>query len=447
MRNTPRRRTGLQRRRLAAASMAGLAVLAAGCRGGGEDPGDGGGGDGGVATDVGVTSEPCPDAVNADNGCIYLGTLSDLTVGPFAALGPAITEGQAAFWARVNEEGGIGGYDVDVATYVRDNQYNPQVTNQVYQEIKPEVLALAQTLGSPPTASIVEDLDAEDIVAAPAGWTSLYLFQDVILESGATYCAEAMNGIDYAVETYQAQSVMAIHYAGDYGEDGAAGAKVAADANGLQFANVETTAGPDNQAAAIAAIRDQQPDVVLLTVGPTDTAAIVGQAVAGGFQGRFLGSSPAWNVALGASPAGPALQASYQALGPWAPWGGDTEAHRAAIEAIGDVSPNEGYLQGWFWSYPLRAALEAAAEAGDLTRAGVREAAENLEEVDYEGLLPEGSGNYAGGPNEVASRATYISNVDPSAPTGITLVEDAYTGPTAEAYEFSGPCYEVEDLG
>ncbi len=335
------------------------------------DPADGGGsGDGGIATDVGVTSDACPEAVNPDNGCIYLGTLSDLTVGPFAPAGPVIVAAQEAFWQRVNEDGGIGGYDVNVTEYVRDNQYNPQVTNQVYQEIKPDILALAQTLGSPPTAAIVEDLEAEHIVAArPAGWTSLYLFQDAILESGPTYCAEAMNGVDYAVETNGAESVMAVHYAGDYGGDAAAGAKVAADANGIDFANVETTAGTDNQAAAIAAIVEQQPDVVVVSTGPADMATIVGQSVAAGFTGKFLGSSPTWNVALLASPAAPALQASYQLLGPWAPFDSDTPAHEAmreAAEAAG-ATPNEFFTSGWVWSYPMKAALEAAAENGDLT--------------------------------------------------------------------------------
>ena len=440
MRNTPRRR-------LAAASLAGLAVFAAGCRGDDGGGGGGGGGDEEVATDVGITSDPCPEAVNEDNGCIYLGTLSDLTVGPFAAAGPLIGEGQKLFWDRVNEDGGIGGYDIDVTEYVRDNQYNPQVTNQVYQEIKPDVLALAQSLGSPTTAAIVDDLDAEDIIAAPAGWTSLYLFQDVILESGGSYCVESMNGVDYAVDTYDVQNVMAVHYPGDYGGDAAAGAKVAADAHGLDFINVETTAGTDNQAAAIAAIRDQSPDVVLITTGPADMATIVGQAAAGGFQGRFLGSSPTWNVALLQSPAAPALEALFQHLGPWGPWDTDTDAHAAAIAAAGDMDPNEFYLSGWFWSYPLKAALEAAADNGDLTRAGLREAAEGLESVDYEGLLPEGSGNYAGGPNEAASRATYISNVDTAASTGITVTEDAFTGPTAEEYDFTGPCFEEVDLG
>ncbi|MGY1809041.1 ABC transporter substrate-binding protein [Blastococcus sp. SYSU D00669] len=436
------------RRKVAAAALAGVAVLAAGCRGGDGGGGGGGGGEGGdIATDVGVTSEPCPDAVNEDNGCIYLGTLSDLTVGPFAAAGPLIIEGQEAFWNRVNEDGGIGGYDINVTEYVRDNQYNPQVTNQVYQEIKPDILALAQTLGSPPTAAIVDDLDAEDIVAAPAGWTSLYLFQDVILESGATYCAEAMNGVDYAVENGDVQSVMAVHYAGDFGGDAAAGAKVAADANGLEFINVETTAGPDNQAAAVAAILEQQPDLVVISAGPTDVATVVGQAVAGGYQGQFMGSSPTWNPAILQSPAAPAFQASFLHMGPWGPWDAETDAHAAAREALGDVEPNEYYLSGWFWSYPLKAALEAAAENGDLTRAGLREAAAGLTEVDFEGVLPEGSGNYEGGANDAASRATYISQIDPNASTGLAPVVEAYTGPTAEGYDFTGPCYEEVDLG
>ncbi len=434
------------RRRVAAASLAGLAVFAAGCRGGSEDPADGGS-DGGIATDVGVTSEACPEAVNPDNGCIYLGTLSDLTVGPFAAAGPTIVAGQEAFWNRVNEDGGIGGYDVNVSEYVRDNQYNPQVTNQVYQEIKPDILGLAQTLGSPPTASIVEDLAAENIVAAPAGWTSLYLFQDVILESGPTYCAEAMNGVDYAAETYSAESVMAVHYAGDFGGDAAAGAKVAADANGMQFSNVETTAGTDNQAAAVAAIRDQQPDVVIISTGPADMATIVGQAVAGGFTGRFLGSSPTWNVALLQSPAAPALTASYQLLGPWGPWDTDTPGHEAMRQAAGDISPNEFFLSGWVWSYPMKAALEAAAEEGDLTREGLATASAALESVDYEGILPEGSGNYANGADAAAVRVTQLSDVSADASTGVTVAEADLEGSTAEGYEFTGPCYEEVDLG
>ncbi|MFC7573222.1 ABC transporter substrate-binding protein [Klenkia terrae] len=294
----------------------------------------------------------------------------------------------------------------------------------------------------------MEDLEAENIVAAPAGWTSLYLFQDAIVESGPTYCAEAMNGVDYAVETNNAESVMAVHYAGDYGGDAAAGASIAAEANGIDFANVETTAGTDNQASAVAAIVEQQPDVVVVSTGPADMATIVGQSVAAGYTGKFLGSSPTWNVALLQSPAAPALQASYQLLGPWAPFDSDTPGHeamRAAAEESGST-PNEFFLAGWAWSYPLKAALEAAAENGDLTREGLYSAASGLSSVDYEGILPEGSGDYADGGDSAAVRVTQLSSPDPEASTGISVTEEDLAGSTAEGYEFTEPCYEAIDL-
>src|ERR671910_2610064 len=183
--------------RRAAAALLVLALVSTGCRGGGGE----------TKAGVGVSDDPCPNAVNKDNGCIYLGTISDLTEGPFAALAVPITEAQKAFWKKVNEDGGIGGYDIDVTTYVRDNKYNPEIHNQAYQEIKGEVLALAQNLGSPTTAAILDDMKASDVVAAPAAWTSAYEFEDVILESGTNYCFEAMNSVDWAVRELGAEKV------------------------------------------------------------------------------------------------------------------------------------------------------------------------------------------------------------------------------------------------
>ena len=258
----------------------------------------------GTKVDFGVTDEPCPQAIDDSKGCIYLGTISDLTEGPFKALAVPITDAQKAFWGRVNEQGGIGGYEIDVTTYVKDNKYNPQVHNQVYQEIKPDILALAQTLGSPQTAAILPDLKASDIVAVPASWTSLWAFEDVIVESGTNYCIESMNSVDYAADKLGAKSIMAVHLAGDYGDDAAAGARVAAEKRGLKFTDVTTATGQDNQAGAIDAIVSGSPDVVILTTGPTDAAVIIGQAIARGFKGKFLGTSPTWNPGLLKGPAG-----------------------------------------------------------------------------------------------------------------------------------------------
>ncbi len=445
--------TDTLRRPWLAALLVMLALVAGACRsetgggGDGEDtaasePGDSDAAGGEVGTDVGVTDEPCPEAVNSDNGCIYLGTISDLTEGPFAALAVPITDAQKAFWNRVNEDGGIGGYDIDVTTQVKDNKYDPQVHNQVYQEIKPEILALAQTLGSPTTAAILKDLKAENVVAAPASWTSAWEFEDVILESGANYCIESMNAIDHAQRNIKEDlSVMAVHLAGDYGGDAAAGARIASEELGLDFSAFETTPGPENQAGAVSEIVSTNPDVVILTTGPTDAAAIIGGAAAEGYKGKFYGTSPTWNPALLQSPAADAIKALYLQTAPWEPFDADTPGHQAMREALGDVEANDGYTSGWVWSYPLKAALEAAAEAGDLTREGLAKAASSLETVDYEGMLPEDAGLFAGEPNEVAFRQNIVAQPDENAATGVKVIEDFFAGEVAQNFELTEPCF------
>lgn len=394
----------------------------------------------GIKTDVGVTKEACPEAIDKAKGCIYLGIISDLTEGPFKALAVPITDAQKAFWKRVNQSGGIGGYEVDVTKYVKDNKYNPQVHKEVYEQIKGNVLALAQTLGSPTTAAILPDLKASNIVAAPASWTSAWAFEDVIIESGANYCIESMNTLDYAVDKYKTKSVMAVHYAGDYGDDAAAGAKIGAEKLGLTFSHLKTDAGADKQAGAIAEIVTKKPDLVILTTGPTETATIVGGAAARGFTGRFIGTSPTWNPGLNASPAAAALAALYEQSAPWNSWTTNSAGHEAMRKALPSVTPNEGYTSGWVWSYPLKAALQKAAANKDLTRAGLLAAVRSLESVDYEGMLPAGAGNFkAGAPGQVKVTAFY--KPDKAGATGVAQVKDLTVGPTASAYKLDGPCY------
>jgi hypothetical protein len=42
-------------------------------------------------------------------------------------------------------------------------------------------------------------------------------------------------------------------------------------------------------------------------------------------------------------------------------------------------------------------------------------------------------------------RGAVISRPDAKAPSGVTLVEDFFVGPTAEGYELSEPCQTVEE--
>lgn len=399
----------------------------------------------------GVTEDACPDPVNPENGCIYLGSLIDLTEGPFAALGQEIKRGQEAFWAQVNQAGGIAGYDVDLTTYARDNKYDEDEHVDQFRRIEPNILALAQSFGTPTTLAALDRYQESNILAAPSSWWSGWEFEDVILQSGYNYCIEAMNGLDYLAgeadgDFYEGEidTVVSVHYANTYGQDSSAGVALWAQANGVSFGEndeVETLPNSEveTQDDVVAAVVERDPDVVVLATGPLEAGEIIGKAVAEGFEGRFIGSVATWNPALIQNESlGPVLPDFLRLVMPWGSYGSDTPAHDAIAASVGAELPaNDGYTYGWIWQYPLKAAIEAAAEAGDLTRRGLRSAVPELS-VDYDGALPDKT--YAGEPDETVVRQAQIARPDADGPLGLSQAAEFFTGPTAESFAFTEAC-------
>ena len=268
----------------------------------------------------------------------------------------------------------------------------------------------------------------------------------MILESGANYCVESMNAIDYAKDENAAlKIVMAVHYAGDYGDDAAAGAKIAAEKLGLTFTDVKTDPGADKQAGAIAQIVAAKPDLVILTTAPDrGRRHRRRRGAAQGFTGRFIGTSPTWNPAperepgrAGAGGAVPAVRA-VAAVGRRHPRPqGHAGGPRHARSPLSD-----GYTAGWVWSYPLKAALEkAAAEQGPHPgRPARRGEVADLGRLRGHAARP-GAGNYAAGADRAQVRVTAISKPDKTAPTGVTTVQPLTAGPTAQAFTLSAACY------
>lgn len=406
------------------------------------DPGE----SGEIATGAGVTAEPCPDAVNDDNGCIYLGVLSDLTEGPFAALAVPITDAQRAFWAQVNEDGGIGGYDIDIDTYTRDTKYQAAEHSAQYQQIADSIAGIAQSLGTVNTESVLPDMIDRSLVTVPTSWWSGYAFDDndggIIMETGYSYCTEALVGLDWFAETNGAPAtVQAVGYPGDYGGDSAEGVNRWAEVNGATALQPIGT-GPNqvvgNQDAVVAAVLSGAPDVVVLAVGPAETAEIVGKLAASGFTGRFLGALPTWNPALLESAAAPALEALYNHMTPYENWDGSSAAITAIKDSLGgELPPNGGYIIGWAIGYPLKAALEAAADAGDLTPEGIAAVVDGLT-VDFEGLVQPHT--YGGDPQENANQAVNIGVPDPEVELGLRTIESFYEGSSFGETDYSAAC-------
>ncbi|WP_154402853.1 ABC transporter substrate-binding protein [Nocardioides speluncae] len=400
--------------------------------------------DNGSGAAPGVTDEPCPEAVDKEKGCIYLGVLSDFT-GVFKGVGVPFSEGQKAFWKKVNEDGGIGDYEVDVTKYAKDSAYDPDKHAQLFGEIQDDILAVAQSLGTAHTNAILGDAEKEDIVIAPASLASSWQLVDNVLEVGSNYCGDAMNSVDYAVDELGAKGVAVAHFPGDYGDDAAVGAKVAAEARGIDFTDVPSEPGAaDKQASVVAGILKADPDVVLVATGPIEMASIVGGLAQKGFTGKIIGSIPTWNIALlGEKKLVPALQALYLQATSFQTWEADTPGYEAMRAAAGETPPSDWYALGYGSGYVMQAVIEKAIEDDDLTREGMLNAAKSLDGVESEGMLPEGAANYAGDPNDAVIRETAFNAVDPTTASGVKQEVAPFVGPTAKDHDFSeSACYE-----
>jgi hypothetical protein len=207
-------------------------------------------------------------------------------------------------------------------------------------------------------------------------------------------------------------------------------------------------------------IVDNDPDFVFITTGPTGMGATFGAALQQGDDAQWTGSGPAYNFALLASPVGDALSERYTQSGYYAPYGTAGVDGMAEVEAIlkaymPDAETRQitdAFTRGYIEATIMINVLESAYAAGDLTPKGVLNSAQNLDPIDFGGLIPGGVQSWSGEPNDFILRAIQIYDVDKSVLTpegtiatggnaGFVLLEDNYIGELAAAYDFQEPCF------
>src|SRR5262245_4771238 len=101
-------------------------------------------------TDVGVSA-----GQGVTDKVIKLGVLTDRT-GAFAGLAKAVEQGRLLYWKDRNAKGGVCGRQVEFV--VKDHGYNAQQAVTAYAQVKDEVLALDELLGSPMIAALLPTL-------------------------------------------------------------------------------------------------------------------------------------------------------------------------------------------------------------------------------------------------------------------------------------------------
>jgi ABC-type branched-subunit amino acid transport system substrate-binding protein len=378
----------------------------------------GGGGEGEAAADVQTD-------VGVEGETIRLGVLTDLT-GVFAALGKDITNANTLYW---EDNKVCDTYSVELD--VQDTGYVPQQGVQLYSGMKDNVLAMQQTIGSPINTALAPEYEADQIVNFPSAWSKTLTEIPGTGVVGATYDVEIANGYSYMFEEgllKEGDKVGHIYFEGEYGANGLAGSKAVAEEMGLEVIEAQIKATDQDMSAQVTQFKAAGVNMIALTVAPTQTASVATVAESQGLDVPILGSNPVFAPGLLAGPAANWLKTHLYVASPVSAFDANPDLLKAYKAAYPDATPSLGVVVGTGMSVLMHEVLDAACENGDLTRQGVLDAFNSLEEVDTGGLTVPIRGFEIGKSPSLQSFVLQPADVD----GGAKVLAEAFEGEFAE---------------
>ena len=287
------------------------------------------------------------------------------------------------------------------------------------------------------------------MVAAPMSWYSGWGYKSfdkgLVAEFGSSYCTDGMNALDWGLENLPVpiKTIGIVGYAGDYGDDYAAGVRKAAIANGINVAWSYVPPIAEFDVAATVGLMLTQPVDALFSAA----ALSAGPQIMGGYYQQtgslpfIFNAAPAYNdafIAEGFPLRDLYLSGAVYNMAWVGPFETDSPAHAAMRATWGNFSDSASsyVVAGWSSQYHVKGVLEAAVKGGDLTRAGIRRAASNVTVTSDGMMTPRELGQ--DGPDPEST----ITAPDASVGSGSATIKANYVGPTAAAYDWvgEGPC-------
>ena len=384
--------------------------------------------------------DPEPTA-GFDGTTIKVGVLTPLTER-VAVIGKPLTAGNKAWFDHVNEQGGIGGkYKIEMVT--QDTRYDPPTAVQLYNGMKNDVVMIAQLLGTPVVNAVLPQLKTDKIVAQPASLDSFWVREQQLLPVGAPYQIQAINAVDYWWNEAggEGKTVCTMIQDDPYGEAGQEGVDFAAEELGFDVAATAKFKVTDQDfTAQINQLKGANCEMVFGVVTAASLSGIMTSAVQNDFQTQWILQSPSWLGVFAKTPLAPYLQKNVWLVSEGAPWGDTSAPGMAEMVEIhdkfsADVPPGDQY---WGFGYVAARAvtevLERAVEMGDLSREGIIEAMNSIEEFDHGGI----SGTYGWGAPADRKPPTKnsIYKIDPAGVDGRAPVVANYEASFAKDFEF-----------
>jgi ABC-type branched-subunit amino acid transport system substrate-binding protein len=373
--------------------------------------------------------------VDSASKTITLGVITPLS-GIADVIGLPLTHGQQAYFDNLNAHGGIDGWKVKLD--VVDDQYNPQVHVQDYNQIIGNVAFIGQSLGSPTTQAIEDLANSQDVVLGTAAQDSAFTTQKVNAVIGTPYAEDVANALYYVTNTLGKSSAkVGIVYQNDaYGQDGLRGYTAALNAYHFTDVGHATYNVTDTEFTSQAlAMKNDGAQYVVVTAIPTAAAGLIGAAATIGYHPQWILQGPAWSEYLVTStgtPTGKPTPVAQAMAGAWvlgfeAQWGDTSVPGMAQFlkvqQAYYPAQVPDGYFMYGYCEAQMEQALLAKAIADkDLTRAGILNAKLHLGSIDFGGLIPPATYTPNLGP---ADRQTDIAQVEPAL-TGLLKVIQPY---------------------
>src|SRR5215469_14929369 len=147
---------------------------------------------------TGGSSFKVDKGVDLTKKTITVGIISALS-GPVGQLiGIPLTQGIETYFKHVNDNGGIDGFKINWIE--KDNKYpDTQTTVQVYQQIHNNVAMIAESLGTPTTFAIKDQVNADHLLTSVASLDSYLAREKYMVLVGTPYRLQVENAFDYVV--------------------------------------------------------------------------------------------------------------------------------------------------------------------------------------------------------------------------------------------------------
>lgn len=374
-----------------------------------------------------------------DGKTITVGAISPQT-GLAQIIGKPLTDGNRVYFDALNASGGVAGkYKVNLE--VRDSQYNSNVAQQNYADLRDKVVMLAQVLGTDITNALLTPMRQDKMVASPATLDAEWVRDANLLPIAGPYQIEAINGISYWVNEGggKGKTLCMIRSDDKYGDAGQAGVEYASKHLDFKLGKIATFGATSTDLTAQLQQVKSGCDAVWLVALPTATIPLMGQAASQNVNVQWLGQAPTW-VSLLAQGATGAYTSKHFWLAAQGPQWGDTSVPgmKQMLDDIKRFDPKQGpdiyFAFGYAQAYTVGKLLAKAVSLGDLSRDGIQKALNDLGTVDTQGL----AGTYTYGPpaDRVPPRESTIFAVDAAAPGGLKALKTNFESDTAKAFQF-----------